>query len=202
MILENGTVWEETQLCYSPFSLKFSLKLFFLRKTWQQNNIFKLLSWHDWNVWMWALLRYVLQPERCAASAMPLSTSWARGVHFLCTWEPWYFSVWKQFRVVNDADLLIKTPDGWRTHTHWPLLQPWECCSSLKWLSRVAPTAWVLCEYWWGYCASEQSTFLICTFQREGRNHLLFNRAFRHPFQITTVVSFSYADFKLKVNEN
>lgn len=45
------------------------------------------------------------------------------------------------------------------THTHWPLLQPWERCSSLKWLSRVAPTVWVLCKYWQGYCASEQSTF-------------------------------------------
>lgn len=133
---------------------------------------------------------------------MPLSTSWARGMCFLYTWEPWYFTVWKQFRVVSDADLLIKTPHGWRTHTHWPLLQPWECCSSLKLLSRTAPTVWVLCKYWWGYCASEQSTFLICTFQREGRNYLWFNRAFRYPFQITTVVSFSYADFKLKVNEN
>lgn len=78
------------------------------------------------------------------------------------------FAVWKQFRAVNDADWLIKTLHGWRTHTHWPLLQPGECCSSLKWLSRVAPTVWVLCKYWQGYCASEQSTFSICTFREKG----------------------------------
>lgn len=87
--------------------------------------------------------------------------------------------------------------------THWPLLQPvaaaWNDFLELLPLLKLEKS---LCQCWWGYCASEQSTSLVCTLQRKGRNDLWLNRAFRYPFQITTVASFSYAGFKLKVNKN
>lgn len=159
--MKTGTVWEETQLCYSPSLFKFSLKLFkkfFLRKTWQQNNIFELY-WHDWNVWVWAFcsmcyrLNTVQQvPCLSAQAGHRERTSCAHGSpDFRCLET---VQSCQRRRLANQNSTWLKD-----THTHWPLLQPGECCSSLKWLSRVAPTVWVLCKYWQGYCASEQSTF-------------------------------------------
>lgn len=93
-----------------------------------------------------------------------------------------------------------QSPAWLKDVTHWPFLQPWEWCSSLKWLPRAAAAARVREGSLPALSLCTKHLFHMCFSER--RIYLWFNRAFRYRFQIATVASFSYAGFKLKDNEN
>lgn len=187
------SIWDQEVRLFSQVILKHLNPALFIHffLLEEAKHLKTFLSWHDRNVWVWALL--CGKPRACKHR---LGTGSTHCGHMAARINRRLEAVQscRQRGFANQSPVWLKDA------AHWPFLRPWECRSSLKWLPRAVAAAQVREGSLPALCLCTKHLFHMCFTER--RIYLWFNRAFRYHFQMATVASFSYTGFKLKVNEN